>query len=195
MTVWLGALVVLMLLAFAAHSQEATVTWAHPTEYTDGTQIEPGGLGSTDLRYGRCDAARSDLLANPAPAVVSVPFPATNHTVRSLTPGEWCFQARSVTPAGTSSEFTGFVWKLIDRTPKPPVLSSTITFAYETWRFLGKTYLGRSVGAIPLGTACMDAPVVTTSRAVYFEIDPSSVTLAAGRTPRPGPIVTQCAAG
>jgi hypothetical protein len=195
MAVWLGALVVLMLLAFAAHSQDATLTWTHPTEYTDGTLIGPDGLGSTELRYGRCNTTRSDLLADPSPALVAVPFPAATHKIGNLISGEWCFQARSVTPAGTASEFTGFAWKLIDRTPKPPVLSSIITLAYETWRFFGKTYLGRNVGTIALGTACLEVPVVVTARATYFEIDPAALMPIVGRTPRSGPIVTQCDAG
>jgi hypothetical protein len=174
-----------------ARGADGVVSWTHPTQYTDNTPIPAGGLSGTEIQYGKCNATRTGLLATPAPVTVSVPFPATTRTITGLTNAEWCFAARSTQPVGSPSDWTGFAWKLIDLQPKPPVLSSTITTAYETWKFLGKTYLGRSVGSIPLGVEC-GAAVVQTSTAVYHEIPSSAVTF--NKTPRPGPLVTRCAA-
>jgi hypothetical protein len=190
----LGALVISLVGAFIqAHAADATLTWSHPTQYTDNTAIPAGALTQTSIIYGKCNAGNTGLLTTPAPVTVTVAYPATSRVITGLGEGTWCFAARSET-ATAQSAWTGYVFKPIVLTPKPPVLSSTITLAYETWQFLGKTYLGRYVGTIELGTPCQEGAIVSTSRATYYEIDPGAVTLAEGRTPRPGPIVTQCAA-
>lgn len=189
----IGALVGLLALAFTdARGADGTLTWAHPTQYVDNTPIPAGGLSGTEIRYGRCNATRNGLLATPAPVTVSVPFPATTRTITGLSNGEWCYQARSTQPVGSPSDWTGHVWGLIDLKPKPPVLSSTITTAYETWQFGGKVYLGRSIGTAPIGTECQ-AAVVQSFGLTYYEIPATAVTLTPGRTPRPGPLVTKCA--
>jgi hypothetical protein len=189
-----GALVISLAGALIeAQAADATLTWSHPTQYTDNSPIPAGALTQTAVIYGKCNATQTGLLTTPAPVTLTVAYPATSRVITGLGEGSWCFAARSET-ASAQSAWTGYVFKTIVLTPKPPVLSSTITLAYETWKFLGKTYLGRYVGTIELGTPCQDGAVVTTSRATYYEIDPASVTLTEGRTPRPGPIVTQCEA-
>lgn len=191
----LGALLISLLgAAIQAYAADATVSWTHPTQYTDNSTIPAGVLTATEIRYGICNATKTGFLASPAPVTVSVAYPGTTRTITGLGAGAWCFQARSLAGASNPSDWTGYAFKDIVLVPKPPVLNSTITLAYETWQFLGKTYLGRYVGTIELGTPCQEGAIVTTSRATYYEIDPAAVTFTEGRTPRPGPIVTQCAA-
>lgn len=189
-----GGLVVSILAvvgARASQAADATVEWNHPTQYTDNTTIPAGVLTATEIRYGICNATRTGFLASPAPVTVSVPYPTATRTISGLGNGSWCFQARSLAGPSNPSDWTGYAFKDIVLVPKPPVLNSTITVAYETWRFLGKTYLGRSVGTIALGLPCEPGAVVSTATATYYAIDPAAVTYT--RQPRPGPVVTQCA--
>jgi hypothetical protein len=187
-----GALFVGLAFAAGAKADDATVTWTHPTQYVDNSPIPAGGISATEIQYGKCNATRTGLLATPAPVTVSVPFPTTTRTITGLTTAEWCFAARSLQPVGSPSDWTAQVWKLIDIKPKPPVLSSTITIAYETWTFGGKVYLGRSIGTAPIGTECQ-AAIVQSFGVTYYQIPATAVTLTPGRTPRPGPLVTKCA--
>lgn len=190
---FVAALVLLTMIGLCvhrAHAADATVSWTHPTEYTDNTPILLGALTQTSIQYGKCNAGQNGLLASPAPVTVVVPYPATSRVITGLGDGTWCFAARSET-ANAQSAFTPYVFKAIILTPKPPVMNSTITVAYETWKFFGKTYLGRSVGSIPLGVPC-SAQIVKTGNTTYYEIPSSAVKF--NRTPRPGPIVTRCAA-
>lgn len=188
-----GLLVGLGLAIGTAHADDGTVTWTHPTQYVDNTPIPAGGIAATEIQYGKCNATRTGLLATPSPVTVSVPFPATTRVISGLTTAEWCFAARTTQPIGSPSDWTGYVWKLVDIKPKPPVLSATITLAYDTWTFGGKVYLGRNVGTVPLGTPCLEGAVVPTATRSYYEIPASAVTLT--RTPNRGKLVTQCAAG
>lgn len=189
----IGALFISLVGAMTeARAEDGILTWQHPTTYTNGDPIPAGGLSATELQYGKCNATRTGLLATPAPATVSVPHPATTRTITGLTNGEWCFAARSTQPIGEPSAWTGYAWKLVALVPNPPVLSATITLAYDTWTFGGKVYLGRNVGTLPIGTPCIEGAVVTTATRNYYEIPASAVTLT--RTPNKGKLVTQCAA-
>lgn len=106
MSVWLIALVVLMLLAFAAHSQEATVTWTHPAEYVDGGALPLEAIDATEIEFGRC--GEGGLAADPAPVTVSVAGPAAETKIPLPDYGLWCFRARTVA-AGISSDWTMIV--------------------------------------------------------------------------------------
>ncbi len=116
LAVWLLALVVLMLLAFAAHSQEATVTWTNPTEYVDGGALPLEAIEATEVQYGRCGDA--GLAADPAPVSVPVPGPASSLAGLALPDyGRWCFRARTIA-GGVESDWTMVVSK--DYPPPAP---------------------------------------------------------------------------
>jgi hypothetical protein len=109
MAAWLGALVALMLLAFAAHAQEASVTWTHPTAYVDETPLALGEIESTEIEFGRC--SDGGLATEPAPVSVTVPGPAAEAPGIALPDyGRWCFRARTIV-AGVASEWTSIVSK------------------------------------------------------------------------------------
>lgn len=189
----LAALSLLGLVPLNARSADATVSWTNPTQNTDGTPIPatgPGSLTGIELYYGICASGNQSLLPTPVPVSVTVPAPGTSKVITGLGAGTWCFRARSVT-SQAMSDWTLYVNKTVPPSvPNPPVLNSTITLAYETWKFSGKTYLGRSVGTIQKGTPC-GSFVMQSFSASYYEIDRSSVTFT--KVPNPGPIVTQCA--
>jgi hypothetical protein len=101
MTVWLGALVVLMLLAFAAHSQEATLTWKHPAAYTDDSPLDLNDIEATEIEYGLCPLTGTKIeIAAPTDYTVNVLLP---------TPGLWCFRARTRLYGLEWSEWTDVV--------------------------------------------------------------------------------------
>ena len=114
MGVWLAALVALMLLAFAAHAQEARVTWTHPTEYVDGGALPVGAIEKTQIEFDRC--SDGGLARDPAPTM-NVPGPAAETTFALLEYGRWCFRARTIV-AGVPSEWTA----VVSRDYPPPAL-------------------------------------------------------------------------
>jgi hypothetical protein len=108
MAVWLASLVVLMLLAFAAHSEEASLTWVHPVEYVDGGALPLEAIEATEVEYGRC--GDTGLAAEPAPVSVRVDGPAAAAVVGLPDYGRWCFRARTIA-GGVESDWTMVVLK------------------------------------------------------------------------------------
>jgi hypothetical protein len=120
-----------------------------------------------------------------------VAAPATTAVVPGLGYGTWCFRGRTVNTGGLTSVNSAVVSKVYLAPPNPPVLGATITLAYEiqmnSW---GDVKLGRAVGSMPLGTPCVDNPILT-NKGEFYEIDPANVELT--KDPKSSIIVTQCA--
>jgi hypothetical protein len=193
----LGWMLVLTLLAVAglllvrgAHAATLTGTFALPTQYEDGTPLPVANIKHIRVEVGTC-------VAGPAFGMKEgeqlVPPPATAFSATAPRAfGQFCVRAQTETVSGMLSAWTGVVTKTItEPNPKPPVLSSSITIAYETWQFRDKVYLGRSVGTLPLGTPC-GAAVYQSFGATYYEIPREAVTFT--KAPKAGPLVTQCKA-
>jgi len=194
---WFGVFAVLLMatavlyMIFAvssAYGATATLTWTNPTTNTDDSPIPssgPGSLASIRYEWGTCAGAAFGTKSGENTLTPA----GTTATVSNLGPGTWCFRVFAKNTYGIESDASNVAVKIVPPpTPKPPLLS-TITIAYETWRFFGRTYLGRSVGTVPLGTPCGE---LVTGRN-WYEIPADAVALT--RTPRPGPLVTQCASG
>lgn len=173
----------------AAHAADATLTWQHPTQREDNSALPLSEIRETQIDWGRC-ATGNTFPATPA-GTKAVPAPATTTVVTGLDYGTWCFRARSVDTAGLVSNNSGTVWKQYVAPPKPPVLSSTITVAYELngVKNDGTILLGRAVGTIELGTPCMDYPFQT-NKGLYYGVDRQYVTFV--REPKSPMVVTQC---
>lgn len=173
-----------------AHAATLSGSFALPTQYEDGTALPQASIKHIRVEVGTC-------LAGPAFGVKEgeqlVPPPATAWAVtvpRAF--GQFCGRAQTETVTGSLSSWTGPVTRTItEPPPKPPVLSSSITIAYETWQFSGKVYLGRSVGTLPLGVPC-GAAVYQSFLVTYYEIPREAVNLT--KVPKAGPLVTQCVA-
>lgn len=180
--------VAIMLLAGClqvAHAADATVSWTNPTQNTNGSTIPatgPGSLTGTRVEYGSCLGAAFGTKAGE----VTVTAPATSVTITGLADGStYCFRAFSRNTGGNESAASNVAAKIIPMpTPNPPVLSSTVTVAWDLKN--GMPY--RVVGTLPLGTVC--GSKVWRS---YYEVPRASVTLS--RQPRSTRLVTKCAVG
>lgn len=82
----------------------AELTWAPPTEYTDGTPLR--GLAGYRVYYGRLPNALSETIVISDPA-------ANTAVVRYLGVGTWYFAVTAYTSDGIESDRTQPVWKSI----------------------------------------------------------------------------------
>jgi hypothetical protein len=191
---WMLTLAVIVLVGVGmvrcAQAADATAIWTNPTQRVDGTALAPGELRETQIDYAKCVTGTNNFPAI-AEGTKAFAYPAATGVIPGLAYGKWCFRARAIDTGSVASDNSGTVWVQYLAPPKPPVLSASITIAYETWRFQDKTYLGRSVGTVPLGTPC-GAAVYQSFSVTYYEIPRESVTLA--KVPKAGPLVTQCTA-
>jgi hypothetical protein len=173
------ALILLLFCISRANAADATLTWTHPTTFTDGTPIPATGTGAitaTDLEYGLCNAAKNGFGATAV--IVSVPAPATTRIVTGLGNGSWCFHAR--TNAGAPSAWTGFVAKDVVLIPNPPVLAVPVIAGMLQTPVYSVASTGKMstfVGFADVGTQC-NGPVLFTYRSKAFrEVARASVKL------------------
>jgi hypothetical protein len=146
--------ILLLLVAPAAFAADATITWQHPTRNVDGSTIPTTGAGSvasTRLQYGSCSGTAFGTLLGE----LAVPGPATTAAVTALAAGTTvCFRAYSRNTYGEESGASNVVLRTIPApVPLPPVLSSTVTVAWEYKRGWFGSRL-EYAGTIPLGTPC-----------------------------------------
>lgn len=176
----------------SAMAATATLTWTHPTQNTDGSIIPATGNGSiaqTRVEWGSCNSTGGFGVKE---SEVVVPYPESTTTINNFLGGETvCFRAYSKNTYGVESNASAVVVKVFDAPkPRPPVLSSVITVAYEvTLDRKLNLRLARQVGTIELGTPCIDTPM-NTNRGIYFPVDPQYVTFT--RQPKSSMVVTKC---
>lgn len=185
--------VVLVMLLYAINSRaaDATLSWTLATQNTDGSAIPASGAGSlasTRVEWGSCSGAAFGTVAG----TVTVPTPTTTHTITALGVATYCFRAFSRNSYGVESAASLVVSKIIPApTPNPPVLSATITVAYEVKSHpVEGTMLGRNVGSVEIGTPCLEQPIVYTMSGTYYEIPLDKVHLT--KMPKSAIVVTKC---
>lgn len=185
----------LSLFATAALATDATVTWVLPTQNTDGTSIPatgPGSIVSTKIEHGYCSGSAFGTKLGEQ----TVNAPATTATIVNLAAGfTYCFRASARNTFGVDSAFSNVAQKVVPNpTPNAPVLSATITLAYDLKGISrdGTILLGRAVGTVELGTPCIDY-AYQTNKGTYHMVDPANVKLT--RASRSPAIVTKCAIG
>jgi hypothetical protein len=187
-------------LTCSAADGTATLTWTAPTQYTDGRTIVATGAESLKgfkAYYGTAGTPLNRTADIPNKA-------ATTYTITGLTAATWDFAMTAYLENGMESALSNTATKVVELPattataavdvsvkPKPPVLSTTITVAYEMNGIKndGTIRLGRDVGTVALGTPCIDYEFVT-DRGTYYGIDRENVELY--RTPKSSMIVTKC---
>lgn len=155
---------VVLLAAFAmgcfattcAIAATATVSWAMPTQNTDGSAIPVGGIGSIDftkVQIGTCNGSGFDSVLGE----VIVPAPNTSTTISEIEPGTYCFRAFVTNTYGSESAASNVASKVFDPViPKPPVLKTIVgATAYEIrLRKNNGWMLARDVGTITVYDDC-----------------------------------------
>jgi hypothetical protein len=189
-------------LTCGASTGSATLSWTAPTQNTDGSNIPATGTGSL---------AGFELLHATTAAGVSTATPiilnnkaATSYTITGLPVGPRYYAAKAFNTEGIRSDLSGTVNNtivlpsasasasvVVNVKPNPPVLSATITVAYEMngIRPDGTIRLGRDVGTVALGAPCIDYEFVT-DRGTYYGIDRENVELY--RNPKSSMLITKC---
>jgi hypothetical protein len=180
----------------------ATVSWSPPTRNTDGSPLT--NLGSFVIVYGTSAGSMTQS------HVVS-DVTAREATIQSLTPGTWYFAARARTTSNVESanstvgskSVTGataastVAITITPTTPPPPPpppppptdpkLVVTNPDVYDLVRYGSRTYIGRKVGTIPVGTACDSTRRISS----WYRVARAQVTLT--RTPRSTDVMARCA--
>lgn len=115
-----------LLAAPALLADTATLTWAHPTQYTDGAALDQG-IAATNLK---CTALVIGTTRNACPlADQIVAGTATTYlwtyTITSSSSGNICFAAQTKLADGSISDWSveGCKAFAATRKPKPPVLT------------------------------------------------------------------------
>lgn len=176
-----------LVLVTIARAADVGVSWTNPTTNTDGSAIPATGVGSltgTRVEYGSCSGSVFGTKAGE----VNAPAPATSTSITGLSAAQtYCFRSYAKNTYGSESAASNVASKALPApTPNPPVLSSTVTVAWDLKN--GKPF--RVVGRIALGTPCGDF-VAKKAGERYYQIDRSAVKFI--RKPQSARIVTQCA--
>lgn len=181
-----------MLVSGTSTAATATLTWTHPTQNVDGSSIATtgsGALAQTKVEWGTCG---SNGAFGTKESEVVVPYPTNTVTINNFVGGETvCFRAFSKNNLGVESDASAVVAKTFDVVkPRPPVLSTVTTVAYEISldRRLN-IRLARQIGTVELGSPCMDSPVQT-NKGIYYPIDFAYVNFM--RQPKSSIVVTRC---
>lgn len=188
----MAALTILLLAPALVLGADATVRWTHPTARENGVSLALSEIRETQVDYGICAAGGAFPAA--AAGTQVVPAPATSVVITNLGYGTWCFRGRTADTGGLVSANSSVAQKVILAPPQPPVLSATITVAYDMKgvRGDGTILLGREVGTVAIGAPCIDY-AFETNKGTFHGIDRSNVKLS--REPRSSMIVTKCAIG
>lgn len=146
----LGRLILaLCLLGFilVANAGEARLSWAAPTQNTDGSPLT--NLAGYRVLYGP-----SPTTLNQTAQVTSTSF-----TVPNLAPGTWYFAVRAYTTSGVESANSNLASKVIPPTvPNPPTALKVIeTTAYRLDLGYADQVKIAKIGTVPLGIACKEA--------------------------------------
>ena len=171
----------------------ATLTWTHPTQNTDGSMIPSNGNGSiaqTRIEWGTCSSTGG---FGTKESEIVVQYPENSVTINNFVGGETvCFRAFSKNTYGVESNASAVVAKTFDAPkPRPPVLSAVVSVVYQI-KMNDKLEIrvARRVGTIDIGTPCVDTPIMTKNKGVYYPVDFSYVRFK--RTPKSSIVVTKC---
>ena len=176
---WLALLLLLPLQAIAG---EAVLTWDAPTQNEDGTPL-------TDLAGFKIYQA--DAPGGPYTPVGDVPGTALTFTVESLPDGTYYFVATAYNEAGTESQYSGEVSKVVVTIPSPPqnlAVEADNTVAYML-SISDDAVVMVPVGFVDAGVTCDG----TTEFNNHYRVDIDDVNYAG--TVRPPVVFAACSGG
>ena len=170
---------------------DVTVSWTHPTQFTDGSALALNQIASTRVEYGSCSGTAFGTVAGQ----VTIPAPTATTTISGFAPGTHCFRAytRTTTAAGNQeSGPSGMATKVIAfPPPNPPTIVTVETVA----KVMTRWGLGLKVGTVALGTPCGELKLDKKS-ADWHVVEASTVHLnkRGQKLPADAVIVAKCAA-
>ena len=173
-------LMALLCVATLARAADANLSWTLATQNTDGSTIPASGAGSltgTRVEWGSCVGTAFGTAAG----TVTVPTPATTHTVTGLGVATYCFRAFSRNSYGVESNPSGVVSKIVPApTPNPPVLAVPVIAGMlqtPVYSVAANGKMSTFVGFVDVGATC-SGPVLFTYRSKAFrEVPRASVKL------------------
>lgn len=184
------------LMSECAKAGEANLSWIHPTTYTDGSPLPIGQIARTEVEYGLCNAGKTGFLASPAPVIVTIAPPPAVRVVTGLSPGTWCFRARTVattttTPSAWTANTDGtLASKVILQAPPSAPTNLTIAANDQSVYVVLKRvnrFVMLKVGTVPAGTPCIADQTVNG----YFAVPREAVQWSG--TVREDVVVASCA--
>jgi hypothetical protein len=120
---WLAVLALLSLLGAVintAHAADATVSWTHPTQYTDGTALPIDKIRETAVQFGTCTTATPPGFGTLTRETI-VPAPAATVKLTAVAAGTYCFRAKTVDVNTQAGAWSAVVQKaVVDVKPRPP---------------------------------------------------------------------------
>lgn len=159
----------------------ATISWVNPTQNVDGTTIPasgPGSLVSVRVEWGSCGSTSTPT----APVFGTrsgervINMPATTGTFDIPVGATTCFRMTATNTFAEESLFSNVVQRVVPAPePRPPVLSTTVTIAWEARWKRGQLEMVQ-VGTVPVGTACGEK-TVSLGYATFHEVPLSEVNL------------------
>ena len=166
----LGAVLALLLLLCVAMAWggTATLSWTAPTTNEDGTPL-------TDLASFNVYAGQ----AQPLPWVREVPARELRAVLDGLAPGVWYFEVTAKNAAGRESVHSDTVSLAIGApvSPSPPTLGPMVVAVVPglsmspAYRITTTGARGTTVvGFVPIGKACVGAPVFTYRGRAYYRV-------------------------
>lgn len=176
--------------ATRALAADVTVTWTHPTQFTDGSTLALGQIASTRVEYGSCSGSAFGTRVGD----VTVPAPATTTTIAGFAPGTHCFRAFTRTTAaagGQESAPSAVASRVIAFPPPNPPTIVTVATVARLWRHGLQDQVGRIALNVPCGTLKLDA-----RKADWYTVPRAAVTLNryGRRLPADSVIVAKCGA-
>jgi hypothetical protein len=180
---WIG----LLFLSLGARAELVTISWEHPTLFTDGTPLSLEQIQSTRVEWGTCLGEAFGVAITESMAM----SPASSVTISSLA-GQFCFRAfTQATPeAGGTESAASLVGKHEIFGGPVPILRTWSKSIYDR---TSSGAIGRIVGTAPVGTPCIGPLIrIWLTGVTFYEVPRSMITLKLGAKPRSSMLVGKC---
>lgn len=180
-----GLLLLVAMSATEVAAANASLSFARPTQYTDGTALPPSEIASYNVRCASFTPTGGTSGACPTITPTTLPGTATGGTITLTIPsrgGAACFQVQTVAVSGATSDWSAQACKTFaPLTPNPP---SNVTVAVVVGFNVSPVYSVTSSGArstfmgfAELGKACGSSVLFRYRGAEFREVQRADVGL------------------
>lgn len=145
----------LLVACTAAEAQDViNVTWDHPTQRIDGSNLSLEEIQNTMLFWSDQVCTQADLESAANTAIVEAP--ADQYQIPEVSPGEWCVAGRTIDTSGLMSDLSNVASKQVLSQPSPPDNLSTSSEMPVYTISLSRDSIAATVqvGTVPADTPC-----------------------------------------